>query len=69
MEEGWTLIYTINQLYKAEIATQSLSEKNIQAVAINKKDSSYASFGEDEVYVKNEDTETARQIIKDLNLE
>lgn len=59
---NWTIIYSSNQLYKAELMKQLLAENDIQAFLVNKKDSAYL-FGEVEVYVSVEDAFRARQII------
>jgi hypothetical protein len=64
MEAGWTKIYTTDKPYQADILVELLDENNITGVSVNKKDSSYLAFGEDEVYVKDEDAENAKTIIK-----
>ncbi len=66
MEKGWEKIFSTAQPYQAEVAKQILEENGIQAVVINKKDSSYLAFGEAEVYVKQEDVIRAKQYIKNL---
>ncbi len=66
MEKGWEKIFTTAQPYQAEVARQVLEEGGIQAVVINKKDSSYLVFGEAEVYVKQDDVIRAKQLIKSL---
>jgi hypothetical protein len=66
MEKGWEKIFSTAQPYQAEVAKQILEENDIQAVVINKKDSSYLVFGEAEVYVKQEDVIRAKQLIKNL---
>jgi Zn-dependent membrane protease YugP len=66
MEKGWEKIFTTSQPYQAEVARQVLEEAGIQAVVINKKDSSYLAFGEAEVYVQQDDVIRAKQLIKNL---
>ena len=66
MEKGWEKIFTTAQPYQAEVARQVLEEAGIQAVVINKKDSSYLVFGEAELYVKQDDVIRAKQLIKNL---
>ena len=66
MEKGWEKIFTTAQPYRAEVARQVLEEAGIQAVVINKKDSSYLVFGEAEVYVKQDDVIRAKQLIKTM---
>ncbi|MDD5507123.1 MAG: DUF2007 domain-containing protein [Bacteroidales bacterium] len=60
--ENWTLVYSSGQLYSAELMKQLLAENDIQAIIVNKKDSSYL-FGDVELYVGYEDAFRARQII------
>ncbi|HNS17918.1 MAG TPA: DUF2007 domain-containing protein [Bacteroidales bacterium] len=60
--DNWTIIYSSNQLYKAELMKQLLAESDIQAIVVNKKDSAYL-IGEVELYVNVEDAFQARQII------
>lgn len=69
MEKDWKLVYSTTQLYKAEIAKDILADSDIDAIIINKKDSSYLSFGEIEVYVNNENKENAIVLLKDLDIE
>jgi hypothetical protein len=53
MEKDWVQIYSTDRMFQAEILKQVLSDHEIEAVIINKMDSSYKSFGEIEIYVKN----------------
>jgi len=48
------------------VARQVLEEGGIEAVVINKRDSSYLAFGEAEVYVKQDDVIRAKKLIKNL---
>jgi len=66
MEKGWEKIFTTSQPFQAEMARQVLEEAGIQAVVINKKDSSYLAFGEAEVYVPQGDVIRAKHLIKNL---
>ncbi len=66
MEESWVKIYSSDKPYQAELARQVLEENGIQAVVINKKDSSYLMFGETELYVSQDDVIKAKQLIKTL---
>lgn len=66
MEAGWTMIYATTQSFEAELIKQNLSNNNIEVVIINKHDSTYTSFGELEVYVKDEDKEIALNLIKEF---
>jgi len=66
MDNGWTLIFTTTKPYLAELAKQMFSNHEIEAVVLNKRDSTYNSFGELEVYVKNDNKETALDLIKEF---
>jgi len=66
MEDNWIVIYSSNKPWQAEIAKQVLIENGIEAVVINKKDSSYLVFGDAEVYVAKENAENSRILIKDI---
>ena len=69
MEDNWISVYTTEHAWQAEIAKQILSENGIEAVVINKRDSSLLSFGEIKVYVSQEDSEKSKELLKPLSLE
>jgi len=66
--ENWVCVYTANQVYKAEAVKELLSEENIEAVVVNKKDSMYL-FGEVELFVQPEDENLATELIKSFKIE
>lgn len=66
MENNWFLVYSSDKPWQAEIVKQVLIENNIEAVVINKNDSSYLAFGEAEVYVNEENAEEAKKLIKSI---
>lgn len=66
MEDNWVVIYTTDKIWQAEIAKQVLIDNGIDAVVINKKDSSYVAFGEYEVYVAHENVDKSKVLIKDI---
>lgn len=66
MDSNWTKIYSSSQSHLIEILKGLLQENDIEAVAINKKDSSYL-FGEIELYVPAHKSMKARQIISKHN--
>ncbi|MCD6202168.1 MAG: DUF2007 domain-containing protein [Bacteroidales bacterium] len=66
MEKNWIKIFSTDQPYQAELARQVLEENGIQAVVMNKKDSSYLMFGETELYVSQDEVIKAKQLIKTL---
>ena len=69
MEDNWISVYTTELPWQAEIAKQILSENGIEAVVINKRDSSLLSFGEVKVYVSEDDAEKSKELLKPLSLE
>ena len=62
MEKDWVKIYSSTMVNDIEIVKAVLADNAINAIVINKKDSSYL-FGEIEVYVNNNDVLRAKQII------
>jgi hypothetical protein len=66
MEKDWVQVYTTNKMFQAEIFKQVLADHEIEAVIINKKDSSY-KFGEIEVYVKNDHVIKAKMLAKEFD--
>jgi hypothetical protein len=59
MENNWVKVYTTENPVTAEIIKQGLIENDIAAVIMNKKDSSYQTFGVIEVLVNKKDAEFA----------
>jgi benzoyl-CoA reductase/2-hydroxyglutaryl-CoA dehydratase subunit BcrC/BadD/HgdB len=66
MEKNWVKIYTSPNFYRAEIIKQMLNENDVDAVLINKKDSSYNAFGVVEVWVHEENFSTAIELINQI---
>lgn len=66
MEDNWQSIYSTDKPWQAEIAKQVLFDNGIEAVVINKRDSSYLAFGEVEVYVSQEDAEKSKELLKNI---
>lgn len=65
MEKGWEKILVTSNEIKIEIARQILDDMDIEAIILNKKDSSY-QFGDIEIYVKRDDILNAKQALKGL---
>jgi len=68
MEDNWISIFSTDKPWQAEIAKQILSENGIDAVIINKQDSSYTVFGEAEVYVSIENAEQSKELLKNIEI-
>jgi hypothetical protein len=66
MEKNWVSIYSTNQIHIAEIAKQVLATNGISSIIINRKDSSYKSFGEIELYVNRDFVIRAKSLIKEI---
>lgn len=66
---GWTSIFETDQLYRAEIMKGLLQDNGIQAIILNRKDSSYVMLGTVTVMVKEEEKQKAIEIIKSVNCE
>jgi hypothetical protein len=62
VDKNWVKIFSTSANYKAEFIHGLLLENDINAVIVNKKDSSYL-FGEVEIYVNSEDVIMAKHII------
>ena len=55
----WRILKESNQVFELEMMKGFLHENNIDAVVMNKRDSSYKVFGEVELLVKEEDVQRA----------
>lgn len=62
MDKSWFKVYTSTDFLKAEMIRQLLIENTIDAVLMNKKDSSY-HFGEVQIWVSEADSEAAIALI------
>ncbi|WP_232279777.1 putative signal transducing protein [Sphingobacterium spiritivorum] len=68
MEKDWVKIKTYTNAIQSEIVKQMLLENEVNAVVLNKQDSSYL-FGKIELYVNANDVEKANALIDELNPE
>ncbi len=62
MSQTWVKIYTSHDFMKSEIVRQVLIDHEIEAVLMNKQDSSY-KFGFVEVYIHPDNFDKAIEII------
>jgi len=62
MEKNWIKLLTTTSLIEAEITKQMLETHGIQAVVMNKQDSSYR-FGQVELYVHQSEAAAATALI------
>mgnify|MGYP000916717948 CR=1 FL=1 len=65
---GWELIYTSTLPHQVEIVLEVLKDQDIEAVKLDKRDSSYTMICEIEVYAKKEDAILAKIIIEQNQL-
>ena len=64
MGKEWIKILESTEVHKVELVKAILAEHEIQAVSLNKKDSSYLSFGVIELYVSSTDALRAIKLIQ-----
>ena len=69
MKKNWINIFTSANPIEVEIIKQMLEENNINAVVLNKQDSSYNMFGTIDLFVNETKQETALQLINKQNNE
>ena len=69
MKKNWINIFSSANPIEVEIVKQMLEENNINAVALNKQDSSYKMFGTIDLFVNETEQETALQLINKQNNE
>lgn len=61
--QGWFKLYSTKNYVEANIIKGMLEENNIQAVILNRQDSSYLVFGEIEIYVPLHLKDVARHLL------
>ncbi|MDY0200120.1 MAG: DUF2007 domain-containing protein [Bacteroidales bacterium] len=64
-DKDWVLVYS-NTSLQSEIVKQMLNSFGIEAVVLDKQDSSYPVIGDAEVYVNKENKEKALKHIEEL---
>jgi len=67
MEKGWVKLHSSSSPEKMEIMKSMLESNGIPCIAMNQRDSSYLSFGDVTLYVKNTDYIRARGLIDQQN--
>jgi len=67
MDNKWVVAKTVSKMYIANIAIEVLEDNNIKGVIMNKKDSSYQTFGDIEIYVNPNDLEKAQLLLKEID--
>jgi|TARA_B110000008_G_scaffold212118_1_gene211058 hypothetical protein len=64
VKRNWINIFSSANPIEVEIVKQMLKENNINAVALNKQDSSYQMFGIIELFVTEDQLEIAKSLLK-----
>ena len=59
----WSILKASNQVFELEMMKGFLLENGIDAVVMNKQDSSYQVFGEGELLVKEEEVQRAEELL------
>ena len=62
--DQWQKVYSTSDALRAEIVKSTLEAHKLPAIIINKRDSSYNDFGLREIYVSEENHDTALTIIE-----
>ena len=68
MEKGWQRVYFTDKSHLAQIAKSILEDNHIESVLVDKRDSSYVTIGEVELYVKEDDMTLAKFLLAENNL-
>ena len=68
MEKGWVNVFSTDQRHLAEIAKELLSENQIESVLVDKRDSTYITVGEIELYVRDLNVMKAKFILEKNSL-
>lgn len=63
-QKKWIIVKNSNQPYQLELLKGLLLEHKIEAVVMNKKDSSYLVFGTAELLVQEADVVKAKELIE-----
>ncbi len=65
MTQDQVHIYSIGNIYQAELVKQMLTDHNIHSFLVNKQDSAY-KFGDIEIYVHRDDVIRAKMLIQEF---
>ena len=68
MEKGWERVYFSDKPHLVEIVRAILEGNQISCVVVDKRDSSYITIGDVELYVKDKDIVLAKFLISKNNL-
>lgn len=63
MEKNWIKLFNSTNFYQAELLKQALIENGIDAVVMNRQDTSYGLFGQVEVYIHQDNFSVATELM------
>jgi hypothetical protein len=66
MEKDWVCVFQTDQAYQAEIAGDVLENEGIECVILNEHDSAFPSVGEVEVWVHQDFSTKATELLSEL---
>jgi hypothetical protein len=69
MEKNWVKIFSSDKIYSVRLIQAMLEQEEIEAVEMNKQDSSYSVLGVVELYVQASHVVRAKYLIEKNNLE
>ena len=65
-DQNWIPVFSTTTPFQAEIVKQMLNSNGVEAVVLNKQDSSYPTIGEAQVFVQTSDESTAKRLIEEI---
>ena len=68
MEKGWVNIYSTGKQHLVAIVRELLEENDIASTEVSKKDSTFPTMSETEIYVQEKDAILAQSLILQHNL-
>jgi hypothetical protein len=68
MQKGWQPVYCSDKIHLVEIVKALLADNEIESFDVNRKDSTYITIGDIELYVKDQDVMRAKFLIDQNNL-
>jgi hypothetical protein len=66
MEKDWIKIHSTASLQEAEILKAKLESEDVLCLIMNKKDQSYSSFGDIDLFVHQEQLDASKKIVEDF---
>ncbi len=65
-DQNWIPVFSTTIPFQAEIVKQMLNSNGVEAVVLNKQDSSYPTIGEAQVFVLATEESTAKKLIEEI---